>query len=84
VDHGISFHTEPKLRTLLWGWAGEELTERELAAVATARREAPAELAELLAEEEIEALVRRADMLLRRKRLPMPRGGSHTIPWPPF
>ncbi|MCW2803214.1 MAG: hypothetical protein QOF52_1645 [Propionibacteriaceae bacterium] len=84
VDHGISFHTEPKLRTLLWGWAGEELTERELAAVATARREAPAQLAELLAEEEIEALVRRADMLLRRKRLPMPRGGSHTIPWPPF
>ena len=22
VDHGISFHTDPKLRTLLWGWAG--------------------------------------------------------------
>ncbi|HET9873137.1 MAG TPA: SCO1664 family protein [Propionibacteriaceae bacterium] len=83
VDHGISFHAEPKLRTLLWGWAGQELTERELTAVATARREAPAQLAELLAEEEIEAFDRRADLLLRRRKLPTPRGGR-TIPWPPF
>jgi uncharacterized repeat protein (TIGR03843 family) len=83
VDHGISFHTEPKLRTLLWGWAGSELTDRELTAVATARSEAPDRLTELLAEEEIDALVRRADTLLRRRRMPAPHG-SRTIPWPPF
>ena len=22
VDHGVTFHAEPKLRTVLWGWAG--------------------------------------------------------------
>jgi uncharacterized repeat protein (TIGR03843 family) len=84
VDHGISFHTEPKLRTLLWGWSGQELNERELAAVAKARREAPEALRELLAEEEVAAFRRRADQLLRRRRLPSTGGRSRTIPWPPF
>ena len=37
VDHGVSFHTDHKLRTLLWGWAGAELTEREREAVRQAR-----------------------------------------------
>ena len=27
IDHGVTFHAENKLRTLLWGWAGEPLTE---------------------------------------------------------
>ena len=30
VDHGVSFHTDSKLRTLLWGWAGAEVTDAEL------------------------------------------------------
>jgi uncharacterized repeat protein (TIGR03843 family) len=30
VDHGVSFHTEDKLRTLLWGWAGEPLPEEAI------------------------------------------------------
>ncbi len=84
VDHGISFHTEHKLRTLLWGWAGRELTEREVAAVTKARDEAPEQLAELLDSHEIDAFVSRADALLRRRRLPRPRGSGPAIPWPPF
>jgi uncharacterized repeat protein (TIGR03843 family) len=84
VDHGVSFHTDPKLRTLLWGWAGSELVEPELVAVARAREEAPAQLARLLSEPEIDALVRRADLLLARRRLPRPRGQWPSIPWPPF
>jgi uncharacterized repeat protein (TIGR03843 family) len=84
VDHGISFHTENKLRTLLWGWAGAELNERELAAVGRARNNAPDQLGQLLDEVEIDAFVNRADLLLRRHRLPQPRGGGRAIPWPPF
>ena len=84
VDHGISFHTEPKLRTLLWGWAGVELNDRELAALAKARAEAPDELGQLLDEQEVAAFVHRADALLRRQRMPKPRGGTPAIPWPPF
>ena len=41
VDHGVSFHTDHKLRTLLWGWAGTQLHDVELDAVRRARDEAP-------------------------------------------
>jgi uncharacterized repeat protein (TIGR03843 family) len=84
VDHGVSFHTDHKLRTLLWGWAGCELNLRELAAVRKARDEAPDQLGTLLSDREIAALVRRADLLLTRRRLPRPRGEWPSIPWPPF
>jgi uncharacterized repeat protein (TIGR03843 family) len=82
VDHGVSFHTDPKLRTLLWGWAGTELTDDELAAVRRVHEQVPGRLSDLLAEPEVEALVRRAEILLRRGHFPQPRG--HAIPWPPF
>jgi uncharacterized repeat protein (TIGR03843 family) len=84
VDHGVSFHTDHKLRTLLWGWAGAELNLRELAAVRKARDEAPEQLGTLLSDREIAALVHRADLLLSRRRLPRPRGEWPSIPWPPF
>jgi uncharacterized repeat protein (TIGR03843 family) len=84
VDHGISFHTDYKLRTLLWGWAGTELRQHELAAVNRVRDQAPSQLDTLLSEIEVAALVRRADLLLHRKRLPRPRGEWPSIPWPPF
>ena len=84
VDHGVSFHTDHKLRTLLWGWAGCELSGRELAAVRKARDEAPDQLDSLLTDREIAALVRRADLLLTRRRMPRPRGEWPSIPWPPF
>jgi uncharacterized repeat protein (TIGR03843 family) len=84
VDHGVTFHTDHKLRTLLWGWAGATLDQRELTAVRRARDEAPDRLAELINEAEVAAFVRRADLLLGRKRLPRPRGEWPSIPWPPF
>jgi uncharacterized repeat protein (TIGR03843 family) len=84
VDHGVSFHTDHKLRTLLWGWAGAELNGRELAAIRKARDEAPEQLGRLLSDREIAALVHRADLLLSRRRLPRPRGEWPSIPWPPF
>jgi uncharacterized repeat protein (TIGR03843 family) len=84
VDHGVSFHTDHKLRTLLWGWAGCELNLRELAAVRKARDEAPDQLDALLSNQEIAALIHRADLLLSRRRLPRPRGEWPSIPWPPF
>lgn len=84
VDHGICFHTENKLRTLLWGWAGEKLTEDELAKIRTVSDGAVDLLADLLSEEEIEALMLRAEGLMISGRLPYPHGDWHTIPWPPF
>ncbi len=85
VDHGVCFHTDPKLRTLLWGWAGAELTDDELAAVRRVRDVTPDRLYELLAEPEIEELWLRAERLLQRGRLPRPQRGYYpAIPWPPF
>ncbi|WP_047234494.1 SCO1664 family protein [Cellulosimicrobium funkei] len=37
VDHGVTFHVEPKLRTVLWGWLGERLDDDELAGVERVR-----------------------------------------------
>ena len=88
VDHGVTFHVEPKLRTVLWGWAGtplraeeEEGVRRVLAALEGDLRE---ELEHLLTGLEIDAVVARARRLLQRGRLPEPRGDWPAIPWPPF
>ncbi|MEQ4498803.1 MULTISPECIES: SCO1664 family protein [Nocardioides] len=88
VDHGIAFHHEHKLRTVLWGWVGEPLTDEERGAV-TAVREGlagalGASLAPLLTDLEIDCIARRCDRLLHRGSLPAPRGEHPAIPWPPF
>lgn len=88
VDHGICFHVEDKLRTVLWGWGGARLTEAEVERL-TALRESldgalREELEDLLAVAEIDAIVRRVERLLRAGRLPEPGPGWPAIPWPPF
>ena len=84
IDHGVTFNVEHKLRTLLWGWGGSELDDDERELVRRTRDEAPAVLVGLLDDEEVDALTRRADLLLSRGRLPRPRGQWPSIPWPPF
>jgi uncharacterized repeat protein (TIGR03843 family) len=84
IDHGVTFNVDHKLRTLLWGWGGTELTEVERGLVRRAREDGPAALVGLLDDDEVEAMVRRADLLLNRNRLPRPRGQWPSIPWPPF
>ena len=88
VDHGVTFHHEPKLRTVLWGWRGQPLADEETAGVRRVLDALDAELGEALAghltDLEIEATVRRCRRLLGRGRLPTPRGEWPAIPWPPF
>ncbi|GAA1479441.1 SCO1664 family protein [Nocardioides aestuarii] len=88
VDHGVTFHHEHKLRTVLWGWAGEPLRDEELDGV---RRVLDAlegdlgeELSHLLAAHERLALERRCRRLVTNGVLPQPRGDWPAIPWPPF
>ena len=86
VDHGICFHVEDKLRTVLWGWAGTPLTDDEAGAVRglgadTALVRA---LEDLLAVAEVEAFGARCDELLTRGTMPMPGTGWPSIPWPPY
>ncbi|MDT9592303.1 SCO1664 family protein [Nocardioides zeae] len=88
VDHGLSFHVEPKLRTVLWGWAGEPLLPDEHEVLEALARDLDGGLGEtledLLAMDEVEATRRRCRALLAAGRLPLPRGDGPVIPWPPF
>lgn len=79
-DHGLSFHVDDKLRTLLWGWAGQPLTDPEQAMVRAAI-DGVDEITDLVADEELEALRARAEQLLRHG-LPTPRPGGPAVPWP--
>ncbi len=83
IDHGVSLHVEDKLRTVLWGWAGDPLRpdEIEVATAAAALDVAPAPG---LADEEWEALRDRADSLLANGVFPLPSERWHRIPWPPI
>lgn len=88
VDHGVTFHTDPKLRTVLWGWLGEPLTTEEVTAARAVCAELGGSLGEALAAHltdlEIAALARRCERLAERAVMPSPRGEWPAIPWPPF
>jgi len=81
VDHGVTFHEEPKLRTVLWGFAG-----REIDADLLARLDAldPATVADHLRPAELAALMARRDELRGTRRYPQPDPDRHVIPWPPI
>ncbi|WP_203337939.1 SCO1664 family protein [Nocardioides limicola] len=88
VDHGICFHVEPKLRTVLWGWAGADLLAEErfaLVALEGALGDTlGAALGSLLDASEVAALARRCRHLLREGHLPAPAADRPMIPWPPL
>ena len=88
VDHGICFHVEPKLRTVLWQWRGTRLTMDELATLRRIRAELDGELgrrlSRLLAPEEIRALGARLHHLLVDGCFPHPDPDRPAIPWPPY
>ncbi|MCX5148626.1 MULTISPECIES: SCO1664 family protein [unclassified Streptomyces] len=89
IDHGVTFHREDKLRTLLWGWAGEPLTDeaREVLAALAARlaegEPLATRLAELITPVELAAVRARVAHLLRTGVHPQPSGQWPAIPWPP-
>jgi len=88
IDHGICFHVEDKLRTLLWGWAGEALTDDARAALTALAADLDGELGTtlggLITPDEVAATRERVRVLLAEDRLPQPDGRRHVIPWPPI
>jgi hypothetical protein len=88
VDHGVSFHAEPKLRTLLWQWSGRPLranasdTLRQLQAGLAG--DLGERLAGLLTPREVRGTVRRIEQLLGSGRHPEPSGEWPAVPWPPI
>ena len=82
IDNGLCFHYQSKLRTVIWDFAGTELTEPQRAALGrVARGELHDELAELLDDDELRAMRRRAGALAKEGTLPEPDDDGR---WPPY
>ena len=88
VDHGVSFHVDDKLRTVLWQWAGDRLAPeacdmlnglRVLLDTSLGER-----LGELLTRAEVRRTKTRLDHLLAAGRHPEPGDGWPPVPWPPI
>jgi uncharacterized repeat protein (TIGR03843 family) len=88
VDHGICFSVEPKLRTLLWRWAGKRLTPEAVEVLDGLRESLAGDLGEQLHEHltrrEVRRTQERVAELLRTGRHPEPSGEWPALPWPPF
>ena len=88
VDHGICFSVEPKLRTLLWRWAGKPLPGEAIemleGLVDGLRDDLGEQLHEHLTRREVRATQQRVAELLRTGRHPEPNGDWPALPWPPF
>ena len=87
-DHGVTFHCENKLRTVLWQWAGQPLSTEERESIEELirliRSHEIEELVELLTLAEIDALIGRCASLLASNCFPEPNPNWPHIPWPPF
>ena len=84
IDNGLAFHCEPKLRTVIWDFAGDRLTDTETSALERlVSSPLPADLVALLEPDECGALLTRATRLLKEGRLPEPGDDDwRPYPWP--
>jgi hypothetical protein len=89
IDHGLCFHEEEKLRTVLWDFAGEPIPDDLLSCLASfpPRLSAGSDLRLILqpflSAREISALSGRAKSLLASKSFPAPPRGRRAYPYPP-
>ena len=82
IDNGLTFHPESKLRTVIWDFTGDPLDDDVRDALRRIVDEPlPQSLRDLLESDELDALLERADELLREGRLPPPRH-ERPYPWP--
>jgi uncharacterized repeat protein (TIGR03843 family) len=85
-DHGVTFHEDDKLRTVLWQWAGKPLTESEIATLQNLLSliKQNEEIRSLITDNEFTALQIRIQRLISEKEFPLPSDEWPAVPWPPF
>jgi len=89
IDHGVCFHREDKLRTVIWDFAGEPIPQELCAALDQLHQrlktesELVSQLQAILSQEEIKSLAARARHLLTLNRFPDPHPNRRPYPWPP-
>ena len=87
IDHGLCFHVEDKLRTVLWDFAGEAIPPELLSSLETFQQALPqslsASLGDYLLPQELIALESRLEVLLLAGRFPLPPEDRRAWPYPP-
>jgi hypothetical protein len=89
IDHGISFHQEQKLRTVIWDFAGETLPEQLCSDLVNFQEQLQEgspfrdKLGQFLVAQEIEALRKRNQFLINSRIFPDPQPNRRPYPWPP-
>ena len=88
VDHGVCFHADDKLRTVLWGWVGRPVPPEATAVLGAVRHDLAGALGDslrrLVSDEEVAATAERVDRLLSDGIFPEPVPGWPAVPWPPI
>jgi len=87
IDHGVTFAVEDKLRTVLWGWAGEPVPDdlmSELQQLSDVLGASYDPVDRWLDDEERAMLRTRLQSLLHSRVFPLPSGRWPAIPWPVF
>ncbi len=88
-DHGVCFAEEYKLRTVLWQWRGDPVTDEDVAALTRLSEQVTtgqllADLGEWLTDDEVEATRLRIELLLQHRVHPYPPDDWPAVPWPPI
>lgn len=86
-DHGVTFHEEDKLRTVLWQWSSQPLSSDEVERLEKLRIFVKKEeelLKSLISGKEFTALIGRIERLLAKPIFPEPSDQWPAVPWPPF
>ena len=86
-DHGVTFHEEDKLRTVLWQWADQQFTTNEVERLKELEQSianSSEDLLTLITENEFLALKARINRLLAEGTFPTPSEDWPAVPWPPF
>ena len=85
---GLTFHVEEKLRTVLWGFAGQPIPQDIINSLRGARIALGGQLGDRfardLSDDELGAMLGRLDALIETGQHPIPPEGRHSIPWPPY
>jgi len=88
IDHGICFHAQPKLRTVVWDFVDEEIPGELLADLERLGTglandgKLRKHLADFLNDEELYALEKRVRVLLRERKFPAIPEDQRAVPWP--
>ncbi len=89
IDHGVTFHCDPKLRTVIWDFAGQRIPAallvdlKKFQSQVCGNQPIAQQLNQLLAPDEIHAMLGRLQELIETERFPEPDSDWYTVPWPP-